>query len=104
MGLGVMRQRLDNFLGGFIIGMIGNVAGFFTIALIWAIANNMSVQYFINEIFLGSDLFKDKILTVSALLNVIIFFFANRAEYYRMVRGIIAAVLFMVPFIIYYNQ
>ena len=99
-----MKQRLDTFLGGFSIGMLGNIAGFYLIALIWAIVNKMSVQYFVDEIFLGSDLFKDKILTVSALLNVVIFYFANRAEYFKMVRGLIAAVLIMVPFIIYYNQ
>lgn len=99
-----MRERLDTFLGGFITGMVGNVLGFFVIAVIWAIVNSMSVQFFIDEIFLGTDLFKDKILTVSALLNVVVFYFANRAEYFKMVRGLIAAVLIMVPFIIYYNQ
>ncbi len=99
-----MRQRLDTFLGGFGIGMLGNIAGFYLIAFIWAVVNKMSVQYFVDEIFIGSDLFKDKILTVSALLNVVIFYFANRAEYFKMVRGLIAAVLIMVPFIIYYNQ
>ena len=98
-----MKSKLDSFLVGFIAGIIGTVVGFFLLAWIWAVVNKMSVRYFIDEIFIGSDLFKDKILTVSVLLNVVTFYFANRRGYYAMAKGLLAAVLLVVPFIIYFN-
>jgi hypothetical protein len=97
------RKYLDTTLAGLGIGMVGMVIGFLLLAIVWALLNKMSVSYFIEKIFLSTDLFKDKILTVSVLFNVFIFYISNRAEYYRTSRGILLAVLLVVPFIIYYN-
>lgn len=96
-------KRFDHFMAGFVAGLLGTVLGFFILAIVWARVNKMSVAYFIDEIFIKSDLFKDKILTVSVLLNVVTFYFSNRAGYYRMSKGLLAAVLLVVPFIIYFN-
>jgi len=97
------RKYLDTTLAGLGLGILGMVVGFFLLAIVWAVLNKMSVGYFIEKIFLSTDLFKDKILTVSILFNVFIFYVSNRAEYYRTSRGILLAVLLVVPFIIYYN-
>lgn len=97
------RKYLDTTLAGLAIGMLGMVTGFFILAVIWALYSKMSVGYFIDKIFLSTDLFKDKILTVSVLFNVFLFYISNRAEYYRTSRGILLSVLLAVPFIIYFN-
>ncbi len=98
-----MKERFDKVYIGLIVGIMGIFAGFFLLAIVWSIANKMSVGYFIDEIFIASPLFKDKIITVSVLFNVLLFFISNRLKYDRLSKGILASVLLAVPFIIYYN-
>jgi hypothetical protein len=103
MGPQVVKHRLDSTPVGMIAGVLGMVTGFFILAFVWSLMNKMSVGYFIDEIFIESDLFKDKIITVSVLFNVVVFWLANRAEWYRFNRGVLAVVLLAVPVIIYFN-
>lgn len=98
-----MKERFDKVYVGLIAGIVGIFAGFFLLAIVWSIANKMSVKYFIDEIFIASPLFKDKIITVSVLFNVLLFFVSNKLGYFRISKGILAIVLLAVPIIIYFN-
>lgn len=98
-----MKKRINTTLAGFLIGLVGMVIGFFLLGGVWSLYNNIDFSYFINDVFLGTDLFKDEIITVCALFNVLFFFIANKRGYYRTSRGILLAILLAVPFVIYYN-
>lgn len=103
MGTRPLKQRLDNFPLGILFGLIGMIVGFFVLAIVWSISNKMSVQYFVDEIFIKSDLFKDKIITVSVLFNVLPFYIFNRLGMYNLGKGVILTMLLAVPVVIYFN-
>lgn len=95
-------KKFDNIWIGMVVGILGAIVGFFGYALIWSSMNDTSVSYFVNEVFLASDIFKDKIITISVLFNVILFWICLRAEYFELGKGVIAILLVSVPIIIYF--
>lgn len=97
------KMKADNLALGVVLGLLGTVAGFFIFATYWSMVNNTSIGYFVENIFLGSPLFRDKIVTISVLFNVMIFYLAMRAKLYKISQGILLVILLSVPLIIYLN-
>ena len=102
MGPQSMMKKLDNIWIGMGLGVLGAIVGFFGYAILWSLMNETDVSYFVNEVFLASDIFKDKIITISVLFNVILFWICLRKEYYELGKGVIAVLLVSVPIIIYF--
>lgn len=93
--------RFDRFGIGVLLGIAGALAGFYIFALVWSFQNNTTVSYFISEIFLGTNFFQDKIVTISMLFDVILFALFLKLRMYNICKGLIAVLLLSVPIVIY---
>jgi len=92
--------RLNRLGWGLIAGVIGTCIGFLLLAGWWSAANGQTIGYFVNEIFIGSDLYKDSILTVSVLFNVGVFYLSLQRDMYRFARGLMMTMILSVILII----
>lgn len=97
-------MRLDSIITGFLVGIIGNILGLLVLGVFWAVSNGTTVEYFITEIAIKSELYKDSILSVSTLFNVGIFYLALRKELWNFCRGILGVILISVPLIIWFQM
>lgn len=95
-------RKLDNIWIGMGVGILGAFVGFFLYAFMWAQMNDMSIRFFVDEIFFATDLFKDKIITISVLFDVLLFWLCLRTDFFELGKGIIAVLLLSVPLIIYF--
>lgn len=102
MGPQSVMRKLDNIWIGMLVGILGILVGFFLYAVVWSGMNDTSVRFFVEEIFLASNLFKDKIITISVLFNVLLFWICLRTEFFELGKGIMAILLLSVPLIIYF--
>lgn len=93
--------RLNHIGWGLLAGIIGTGIGFLLLGGWWSAANGQTLTYFIDEIFIGSELYKDSILTVSVLFNVGVFYLSLQRDMYRFARGLMMTMIFSVMIIIY---
>lgn len=93
--------RLNRLGWGLLAGVLGTGIGFLLLAGWWAAANGQTFSYFVQEIFIGSDLYKDSILTVSVLFNVGVFYWSLQKDMYRFARGLMTTMIVSVMVIIY---
>jgi hypothetical protein len=56
---------------------------------------------FIETLVEGTDTFHDKLVTVSILIDVILFFIMIRKDYYEFCKGLLAVVIIAVPIAVY---
>lgn len=97
-----MKNKLNKLWIGVISGILGAIIGFYVFAFGWSFVNDRAVSYFINDVFLNSDLFKDKIVTVSILFDVLLFFLAIRWNMINFAKGVLGVVITSLPIIIYF--
>jgi hypothetical protein len=100
MGL-VNARRFDHPGLGFAAGLLGTGIGFAAMTVWWSWANGTSFDYFIQQVFIGSALYKDSILTISVLFNVGVFWIALQHNWNRFARGILGVIFVTVPLIIW---
>jgi hypothetical protein len=98
----MMKDKLDKFWVGAILGVVGAILGFMIYGFIWAQANDVTFMYFYKDVFIGTSFFTDKIVTISVLLDVVLFFVFMRFNWYNLCKGILAVVILAVPVAIYY--
>ncbi|MFN6380644.1 MAG: hypothetical protein ACK4WD_15300 [Flavobacteriales bacterium] len=96
------KYKLDKFWIGIIVGIVGAIVGFLIFGFFWAMANEVTFSYFFNDVFLGTRFFTDKIVTVSILLDVLLFFIFMRLNWLNMCKGILGVVILAVPVAIYF--
>ena len=96
------KHTLDKFWVGAVVGVLGAIIGFLIFGFFWAIANDVTFQYFYKDVFLGTRFFTDKIVTVSILLDVLLFFIFMKFNWLNMCKGILAVVILAVPIAIYF--
>jgi hypothetical protein len=97
----VSNRRIDHAGFGFAAGLLGTGIGFAAMTVWWSWANGTSFDYFIQDVFIGSALYKDSILTISVLFNVGVFWLALRANLDRFAHGILGVIFITVPLIIW---
>lgn len=96
------RALRETFLGIF-IGLIGNVIGFVLFGLAITLINDgVTFQYFCENMFLKTDVFKSQVLTGALLINVILFYIFMRRGSDGINRGIIITILLSVIGIVYF--
>lgn len=96
------KHKLDNFWVGFILGLIGAVIGFFLYGLIWSNVNGQTLAYFVNDVFIGTSFLTDKLVTISVLFDVLLFFIFMKFNWYNLCKGLLAVVIIAVPVAIYF--
>lgn len=99
----VSSHRFDRFGVGFLAGILGTLLGFVVMMLWWSWANGTTTTYFVEDVFIGSALYKDSILTISVLFNVGVFWMALQKNWERFARGILGIIFIAVPLIIWYQ-
>lgn len=99
-----LKQSFDNIGAGILAGLLGTAVGFGAMTVWWSWANGTSFDYFITDVFLGSSLYKDSILTISVLFNVGVFWLALRGDWERFAKGLLAVIFVTVPLIIWYQS
>ena len=67
----------------------------------WSWANGTSFDYFIQDVFMGSALYKDSILTISVLFNVGVFWLALRKDWTALRGAFWGSSFITVPLIIW---
>ena len=71
-----MKKFLNTIVGGILSGLLGTLFGFLILGAYWSYSNSVELSYFIENIASKSLLYRDSILTVSTLFNVLIFYLA----------------------------
>ena len=98
-----MIKKLDKVYVGVLSALIGIALGFVVLGFSWAAINGDSITYFIKEIAGKSLLYRDSILTVCTLFNILIFYIALRKEMWMFCRGMMMVIMLTVPLIIWFQ-
>lgn len=101
--MGFEMNKIDHPVIGIFAGLLGTLMGFGTMTIWWSWANETSMDYFIQDVFWESSLYKDSILTISVLFNVGLFWLCLRSNFEQLAKGILAVIFISVPLIIYYQ-
>lgn len=97
-----MTDNVRYTLIGMLLGLVGDVVGFFAYGGILTMIKGVSFSYFYNNMFLGTDVFKSQIITGALLVNVIIFYISMKKANDFISKGILISILISVIAIIYY--
>lgn len=86
-------MRWDSVPAGLVLGLLMPVLGFFVYGFIhtYWIRPHLDLQYFINDLFLGTRQFQAPILSLSLIANLAIFFLLNRFRMANAMRGVLIA-------------
>lgn len=100
--MGVVRKnKFDHILWGIATGIVGAAVGFFLFGMFIASVQDVTFGRFIETLVEGTDTFHDKLVTVSILIDVILFFIMIRKDYYEFCKGLLAVVIIAVPIAVY---
>ena len=88
-------MALDSRRTGFIAGLLAAVLGFLAYGLIYttAIRPMYDMAWFVNDMFLGTLKYTSSILSLSLIANAFLFFWFDRKDAHRSMRGVILAML-----------
>ena len=89
-------QRYDRLAFGVLGGLFSAITGYLLLALGWSWAQGESLAYFHQEVFLGSPLYKDRILSLCTLSVVPLFHLSYRRKMDRFARGSMLLMVVMV--------
>ncbi len=86
-------MRSDSMLQGVIGGLLAPIGGFFIYAGIYitTIRPQLTLAYFINDLFLGTRQYQAPILSLALLANLALFFYFDRIDRPLAMRGVILA-------------
>lgn len=101
--MGSIKLKFNNLTSGVVTGLLGTLWGFGLMTIWWSWANGTSMNYFVQDVFLESALYKDSILTISVLFNVGLFWVALRHDWEQFAKGLLAVIFLTVPWIIWYQ-
>lgn len=96
------QKKVKEVLLGAVIGAVGLVIGFFLYWLFIYLVNGIGFSYFWNEMFMGTSLFKSKILTGAILVDAIFFFIFMQKQKENYNYGILMVILLAVIAIVYF--
>jgi len=97
------KEKLDKFWLGLLLGFAGAFGGFFIFAFLWSLVNETTVKDFIDNVFFNSGpiQFQDKIVSVSMIADILLFYLFMRMSWYNVCKGLLAVVICAVPVVIY---
>ncbi|MFN8777075.1 MAG: hypothetical protein ACK5XV_09930 [Flavobacteriales bacterium] len=92
------KHRLDKIWIGVVIGLAGALLGFMLFGIIWSIGTDHPFTYYLHDTFYGiTSMFQDKIVTISILVDVVLFYIFLRLQWYNLCKGLLAVVILSVP-------
>lgn len=99
-------MRWDSAVLGFILGLLAPVLGFLAYGgmYVTAIRPWYDMDWFVNDLFLGTPEFRPRIVSLSLIADAFLFFLFDRLGKPRTMRGVIMAMLayalYIVPVIV----
>jgi hypothetical protein len=86
---------LDSRRTGFIAGLLAPVLGVLAYGIIYttAIRPMYDMAWFVNDLFLGTLKYTSSILSISLIANAFLFFWFDRRDAHKAMRGVILAML-----------
>jgi hypothetical protein len=99
-----MAKRYDKLFMGLLGGLISAAVGYLLLGLGWSWAQGESLGYFHREVFLGSPLYKDRILSLCTLSIVPLFHLAYRRKMDRFARGTMLLMVILVLTIVVFQM
>ena len=94
-------KRWDTFLAGTLGGVLSAIVGYLLLGSIWGWAQGESLQFFHEEVFVRSPLFKDRILSVCTLSIVPAFHLAYRRGMDQFAKGTLFVMIALVMSIVW---
>jgi len=94
-------NRWDSFWVGTLAGVLSAFLGYVILGFAWSAFQAESLRYFHEEVFMGSSLFKDRILSVCTLAIVPTFHLAFRRRMDRFARGTMLVMIALVMSIVW---
>ena len=100
-------MRWDSISTGLLLGLLAPVLGFFAYGgmYVTAIKPWYDINWFVNDLFLGTSEFRSRIVSISLIADAFLFFALDRSGKPKAMRGVIFAMLvyglYIVPVIIF---
>lgn len=91
----------DHLLAGMIGGCASAVLGYILLGVSWGWLQDESLAYFHTQVFMGSPMYKDRILSLCVLSIVPAFHLAYRRKKDQFARGTMLVMILMVLYIVY---
>jgi hypothetical protein len=91
----------DSTFVGFGAGILGTAMGFTLFMSVFCLFNDVSIEFFIYDFFLAIPDFQSRILSFSALVNVVFFAMMLKKEKYQFCRGLMLALVMNVIAVIW---
>ena len=95
------RDLLDTLPAGMLGGVISAILGYLLLGTAWGWIQDESLGYFHREVFLGSPLYKDRIVSLCVLSIVPAFHWAYKRKWDQFARGTMLVMVLMVIGIVY---
>ena len=88
-------MRWDSIPVGFVLGLLAPVLGFFAYGAMYvtAIRPWYDINWFVNDLFLGTPEFRTRIMSISLIADAFLFFLFDRMDKHKAMRGVILAML-----------
>lgn len=88
-------MRWDSIATGVVLGLLAPVLGFVAYGAIYvtAIRPHHDFRWFVEELFLGTDEFRTRIVSISLIADAALFFAFDRLRMHKAMRGVIFAML-----------
>ena len=68
--MGFEMNKIDHPVVGLITGILGTAVGLAIMTIWWSTANGTRMEYFVQDVFLESNLYKDSILKLLSIISV----------------------------------
>jgi hypothetical protein len=99
----VSKSKWDKVPYGIALGIIGAAVGFILFGLVFTLGTSTNLATFFNDLAYGvTAMYQDKVVTVSILVDVVLFYYFIRKEWFQISRGILYVVICSVPVALYF--
>jgi hypothetical protein len=99
----VAKHKLDSVPVGIAVGVLGAALGFILFGLVFTFGTSTNLTTFFHDLVYGiTAMYQDKIVTISILGDVALFYWFIKKEWYKMSRGILYVVICSVPVAVYF--
>jgi hypothetical protein len=99
----ISKHKFDTVPAGIAVGVVGALLGFVLFGLVFTLGTSTNLATFFHDLLYGiTAMYQDKVVTISILGDVALFYLFIRMEWYQMSRGILYVVICSVPVALYF--
>jgi hypothetical protein len=100
--MGISKHRFDTIWAGVILGILGAAMGFLLFGFVFTLGTSTNLATFFYDLAYGvTAMYQDKVVTVSILTDVVLFYYFIKKEWFQLSRGILFVVIASVPVALY---